>query len=289
MRVPRMLAVVLAVALAAGCSTTPGSPPPHHRAAAAAATPSVLLTPSAAASVSSSSPPSSPRSSPPPATSVPASPVPASPAQSPGVISSRTLTLGARGPAVRELQHRLAALRYYPGKADGRFGPDTLEAVWVFQEVQGLRPSVEVNNAMERALASPRAPRVLVPHGGPLRVEVNLAREVLVLYKAGKPVLISHVSTGGGYYYCSPGGSCGYAVTPAGNFSTVTYLPGWVTVPLGLMYNPVFFIGRAYAIHGDTDVPLEPASHGCVRIPMDIAAFFHTLLPTTGTPVYIRH
>ena len=29
-------------------------------------------------------------------------------------------------------------------------------------------------------------------------------------------------------------------------------------------------------------------SHGCVRIPLDIAAFFHNLLPTTGTPVYIR-
>jgi hypothetical protein len=205
------------------------------------------------------------------------------------VIPSRILPLGAHGPAVKELQRRLAALKYYPGVADGRFGPDTLEAVWAFQETQGLRPSDEVNQAMERALARPRAPRVLVPHGAPLRVEVNLAREVLVLYKAGKVALISHVSTGGGYYYCSPGGGCGYAITPAGNFSTVTYMPGWVTVPLGAMYNPVFFIGHAFAIHGDTDVPLEPASHGCVRIPMDIAAFFHTLLPTTGTPVYIRH
>jgi peptidoglycan hydrolase-like protein with peptidoglycan-binding domain len=204
------------------------------------------------------------------------------------VIPSRVLALGAHGPAVRELQRRLAELRYYPGTADGRFGPDTLEAVWAFQEVQGLRPSDEVNRAMERALARPRPPRVLVRRGGPLRVEVNLAREVLVLYKAGKVALISHVSTGGGYYYCSPGGGCGYAITPAGNFSTVAYMPGWVTVPLGQMYNPVFFIGHAYAIHGDTDVPLEPASHGCVRIPMDIAAFFHTLLPTTGTPVYIR-
>jgi hypothetical protein len=25
-----------------------------------------------------------------------------------------------------------------------------------------------------------------------------------------------------------------------------------------------------------------------VRIPVDIAAFFHTLVPTPGTPVYIR-
>ena len=52
-------------------------------------------------------------------------------------------------------------------------------------------------------------------------------------------------------------------------------MAGWVTVPLGEMYNPVFFIGTAYAIHGDTDLPLQPVSHGCVRIPMDIAEIFH--------------
>ena len=65
-------------------------------------------------------------------------------------------------------------------------------------------------------------------------------------------------------------------------------MPGRVRVPLGEMYNPVFFIGTLYAIHGDTDVPRHPASHGCVRIPMHIAAFFHSLVPTPGTPVYIR-
>jgi len=63
---------------------------------------------------------------------------------------------------------------------------------------------------------------------------------------------------------------------------------GWVHVPLGEMYNPVFFIGTAFAIHGDTDVPLAPVSHGCVRIPMDIAAFFHKLVQIPGEPVYIR-
>jgi lipoprotein-anchoring transpeptidase ErfK/SrfK len=68
---------------------------------------------------------------------------------------------------------------------------------------------------------------------------------------------------------------------------TGVYLPGWVTVPLGQMYNPVFFIDHAYAIHGDTDVPLQPVSHGCMRIPMDIARFFHTMI-VPGTPVYIR-
>jgi Putative peptidoglycan binding domain/L,D-transpeptidase catalytic domain len=193
------------------------------------------------------------------------------------------------GPAVLQLQQRLAALKYYPGTADGAFGSDTEEAVWAFQEAQGLPVTGTVGPATTAALADPRAPGVLVPSGGATRIEVNLADEVLVLYQAGQIALVSHVSSGGGYYFCNPGGGCGYAVTPTGNYQTTTFMAGWVKVPLGAMYNPVFFIGTAFAIHGDTYVPLQPASHGCVRIPMDIAAFFHTLVQTPGTPVYLRN
>ena len=168
------------------------------------------------------------------------------------------------GSAVKALQRRLAALKYYPGSTDGRFGTNTLEAVWAFEEVQGLPTHDYVTSAMKSALAHPRAPKVLVPHGRANRVEVSLSREVLVLYRNNQVELISHVSTGGHYYYCSNGG-CAYAVTPTGNYRTVVFMPGWVTVPLGGMYNPVFFIGTAFAIHGDTDVPLAPVSDGCVR------------------------
>ena len=198
----------------------------------------------------------------------------------------RTLEYGMHGNDVKALQQRLAQLKYYPGPADGQFGPDTLEAVWAFQEVQGLSADGIVGPLTKHALVSPRAPQPRDPRGGALRVEVNLRLRVLLLLRDNKLALVSHVSTGGGYYYCS-GGSCGYAITPTGHFTTTVFMPGWVTVPLGQMYNPVFFIDTAYAIHGDTYVPLQPVSHGCVRIPMDIAAFFHTLVPTPGTPVYI--
>jgi peptidoglycan hydrolase-like protein with peptidoglycan-binding domain len=208
----------------------------------------------------------------------------------PPAIAARTsvLQLGMKGPAIKTLQRRLAALKYYPGSIDGQFGTNTLEAVWAFQEVQGLPGHDYVSSAMERALANPRAPKVLGRGAGANRIEVNLAIEVLVLYRANKVQLISHVSSGGGYYFCSPGGGCGYAITPTGNYKTIVFMPGWVTVPLGEMYNPTFFIGTAYAIHGDTDVPLAPVSHGCVRIPMDIAAFFHKLVRIPGEPVIIR-
>jgi lipoprotein-anchoring transpeptidase ErfK/SrfK len=223
-----------------------------------------------------------------------ASAAPAAPA-APGAHAARTATAaparalqpGMSGAAVKALQRRLAALKYYPGSIDGRFGTNTLEAVWAFYEVQGLPAHDYVSSAMKRALAHPRAPRVLVRHGGANRIEVSLSREVLVLYHNNHVELISHVSTGGHYYYCSNGG-CAVAITPTGNFKTVVFMPGWVQVPLGEMFNPVFFIGTAFAIHGDTDVPLAPVSHGCVRIPMDIAAFFHKLVHIPGEPVYIR-
>ena len=202
------------------------------------------------------------------------------------VPAKRTLEYGMRGNDVRALQQRLAQLEYYPGAADGQFGADTLEAVWAFQEVQGLSADGIAGPLTEHALVSPRAPQSRDPRGGALRVEVNLHLRVLLLYRNDKLSLVSHVSAGGGYYYCSDG-SCGYAITPTGHFTTTVFMPGWVTVPLGQMYNPVFFIGTAYAIHGDTYVPLQPVSHGCVRIPMDIAAFFHTLVRAPGTPVYI--
>jgi len=192
------------------------------------------------------------------------------------------------GPDVRALQQRLAVLMYYPGPVDGQFGTDTLEAVWAFQEVQGLTVQNAVTAAMQRALAGQRHREPRVPGGGSLRVEINLSDEVLVLYHDNQVALISHISSGGGYYYCNPGGGCAYAITPTGDFRTTEFMPGWITVPLGEMYNPEFFIDTAYAIHGDTYVPAYPVSHGCVRIPMDIAGFFHTLVPTPGTPVYIR-
>ena len=202
------------------------------------------------------------------------------------VPAKRTLKDGMHGSDVRALQQRLAQLKYYPGTADGQFGSSTLEAVWAFQEVQGLSANGVIGAHTAHALVSPRAPQSRYPHGGALRVEVNLGLRVLLLYRNNKLSLVSHVSSGGGYYFCSDG-SCADAITPTGHFTTTRFMPGWVTVPLGQMYNPVFFIGTAYAIHGDADVPLQPVSHGCVRIPMDIAAFFHTLVTAPGTPVYI--
>ena len=44
--------------------------------------------------------------------------------------AAQALQPGMKGSAVKALQRRLAALKYYPGSIDGRFGTNTLEAVW---------------------------------------------------------------------------------------------------------------------------------------------------------------
>ena len=214
--------------------------------------------------------------------------------------SSVTLTLRSTGKYVTALQQRLTCLHYWVGGIDGKFGPDTLFAVWAFKEVQAGRyapanPDV-VDAATQRQLVSPKTPPVRHPGGGATRIEVNKTLQVLVLYKNGKPWLISHVSTA---RHCLPGQGCQW-YTPNGRYHAEAFMPGWVTVPLGRMYNPVFFIRLVYAIHGDSNpayptdlsgVALVPASHGCVRMPLDLAKTFHTYLKiasgTAGTPVFI--
>ncbi len=199
---------------------------------------------------------------------------------------ARNLSEGMTGANVKALQRRLAALKFYPGAIDGAFGNNTLEAVWAFQEVNGIPATGVVGTATKRALVHPRAFKTRDPRQNPTRIEVNLTLRVLALYRSGQLALISHVSSGGGYWYPCGGGQC-QAITPTGNFRTTVFMPGWVTVPLGAMYNPVFFISTVYAIHGDTFVPVYPASHGCIRLPMDVAAFFHTLVKTPGTEVFV--
>jgi hypothetical protein len=51
------------------------------------------------------------------------------------------------------------------------------------------------------------------------------------------------------------------------------------------MYNPVYF-NYGIAVHGAKNVPKEPASHGCVRINMDIAEYFPDLVKV-GDAVYV--
>ncbi|MEU6413410.1 L,D-transpeptidase family protein [Microbispora sp. NPDC046933] len=205
----------------------------------------------------------------------------------------KTLRLGAKGSAVKALQTRLKELGYVPGSADGRYGGATLTAVWAFQKVQGITPTSTVAARTWRALENPRAPKVLVPRGKATRVEVNLTKQVMVLYRDGAPVLISHMSSGSGVpytEYATWNGKrqrfSGGARTPTGDYKTTWRVKGWHRSYLGQLYNPIFFNG-GIALHGALSVPLYPASHGCVRLPMNVAEILPGMLGK-GVPVHVR-
>jgi peptidoglycan hydrolase-like protein with peptidoglycan-binding domain len=215
------------------------------------------------------------------------------PSAAPVVAPRRTLKLGAKGKDVTWLQQRLIELGYRPGKADGRYGGGTLAAVWAFQKVNGIRPGSTIAKRTWEALEAPKAPKVLVKNGEPTRAEVDLTKQIMVLYVGGEAKLITHISSGSGVPYCETAvwqgkkqRFCGSATTPTGNYRTTWRKSGWHRSYLGQLYNPIFFNG-GIAFHGALSVPLYPASHGCVRMPMNVAQVLPGLLGK-GVPVHVR-
>jgi L,D-transpeptidase catalytic domain len=78
---------------------------------------------------------------------------------------------------------------------------------------------------------------------------------------------------------------CGTSLTPGGIFKVYLKRSNWVDIPLGRVFNPISF-NAGIAIHGYPDVPKNPASHGCVRVPMHIAQYLPDLLHT-GDQVFV--
>ena len=165
------------------------------------------------------------------------------------------LSLGTTSQTVSDLARQLAALHYAVPGFGSSFGEDFQESVWAFQKVQGLERTGAVDAAFWTRLGRPRIPqaRYLEPAS---HIEVDKTRQVLYLVRNGKVTLISPAATAGiaGYY------------TPEGRFAIYEKRTGWDTSPLGVLWNPMYFVG-GYAIHGGDPVPPYPASHGCVRVP----------------------
>lgn len=187
-------------------------------------------------------------------------------------------------PGLRSVQRRLAELGYDIGPADGRAGARTAFAVMAFQKVEGLPRTGKVDDRVRSALATARRPAPVVPGGEPTRVEVDIRRQVLLLWSAGRLTRVLPVSTGSGRRYCTAAG-CEEAITPVGRFEVGRRINGIRRAALGSLAYPLYF-HKGWAIHGSSSVPGTPASHGCVRIPMYASASFFSQV-SAGTPVYI--
>ena len=185
------------------------------------------------------------------------------------------LRLGASGDEVVALQQRLTALGYWLGATDGRFGDATHHAVVALQKVAGLARDGVVGPATRDALERGAVPVPRSTSG--LVVEIDLARQVLLVADAGRLVQVFDTSTGS-----VPG------TTPAGDWVVERQIDGLRRSPLGLLYRPKYF-HEGVAVHGYTSVPPYPASHGCVRVtyPAMDAIWAGGLMPI-GTPVWVR-
>ena len=223
----------------------------------------------------------------------------------PQVPLGRTLTRGLAGDDVAMIQQRLHDLDFDPGPIDGIYGTMTIQAVWAFEKLVLGVPRTEMTGQVTPAvwdrMQDPIDIRPRRTTGGLSdHIEVYLPEQVMVVFHADDPVLITHVSSGELDEFGEPAlycetvtydtdnegnlleepvtrDVCAYAKTPGGVFTVRRMVDGIRNGPLGDMWSPVYF-NFGIAIHGAINVPESPASHGCVRIPMHISEYFQTLV-----------
>jgi hypothetical protein len=170
--------------------------------------------------------------------------------------------------AIRALQSRLARLGYVVGRR-GRFDARTGRAVLAFRKVTRMaRTTQATKSVMRRIAAGGGVFRMRYPSHG-RHMEADISRQVLVLIAGRKVQRIYPISSG-------------KASTPTvlGHFRVYSKTPG--TNAKG-MVDSAYFI-RGYATHGYPQVPVFPASHGCLRVPIpDARRLFNWI--TIGTPI----
>ena len=182
----------------------------------------------------------------------------------------------------REVEQRLSELGYWTGAIDGRIDPATRSALIAFQKWEG-RPITGRLTADElQAVRTGSAPTA--KESGYAHVEVDLDRQVLMWVNEDGGVRVLPISSGNDKPFVDEG-QTSIAYTARGRFLVYDKEVGWGNGPLGSVYYANFISGGV-AIHGSPSVPNQPASHGCIRIPMFAAREVSKLLPV-GTIVLV--
>jgi L,D-transpeptidase-like protein/putative peptidoglycan binding protein len=177
---------------------------------------------------------------------------------------------GASGTAVRALKSRLKKLGYLIS-GNGTYDSSTGRAVLAFRKVFGMSRVTVANKAVFKRLAKGGGRfRVRYPKAG-RHAEFDWSRQVLVLARGSRPVKILTASSG------KPS-----TPTVFGNFHFYSKSPGFNAKG---MYYSNYFVG-GYAIHGYVDVPVYPASHGCIRIPIPSAISVYKWI-RLGNAIYV--
>lgn len=178
-------------------------------------------------------------------------------------------------PLVRAVQERLIELAYLPpGTADGIAGPQTRHAILAFQGWRRLTRDGRASHSLRAQLASAERPRPR--HGAGRYIEVDLARQVVLLVDRGRVLRTIHVSTGAP---SSP--------TPPGSYSVFRKEARSWSVPFRIWLPYASYFTGGIAFHESADVPAYPASHGCVRVPASDARAVYAFA-SMGTRVVVH-
>ena len=220
---------------------------------------------------------------------------------------------GNAGDDVKQVQQRLTDLGFAPGPIDGLFGSGTQQAVWAYEKLILKTPRAQAKGRVTNEIWQGMQDQITIPprrptQAGSTHVEIYVPEQVLIVFKDNIPELIAHISTG----VQNPDGTpqkwceiltedtdangaplpepvkkdeCADAKTPGGVFRFTRRYEGKRVGPLGGMMNPVYF-NYGIAVHGADNVPLEPASHGCVRMNQKIALVFPGMVKK-GDLVYV--
>jgi len=183
---------------------------------------------------------------------------------------------------IREAEQRLAALGYWTGPIDGRLDAGTRSALIAFQKWEGRPITGKLTKEELEAIRNGDAPKAR--DGGYAHVEVDIDRQVLLLTGEDGKLRVLPVSTGNDKQFMDQG-QMSVAYTPRGRFVVYDKSYGWENGDLGSVYYANYISGGV-AIHGYLTVPTQPASHGCIRIPMFAAREVSKLLPV-GTIVLV--
>lgn len=173
-----------------------------------------------------------------------------------------TLRSGMKGSSVRTAQLRLAALGYWVGAADGQYGSQTRQAVLALQKTVGAPRTGVIDRAVRNVLTAGIRPKARTTTGS--TVEIDLKRQLLLVVVNGRTVWAFNTSTGNNQYYYQDGVRY-LATTPRGRFGVTRQIDGVRVAPLGVLFRPKYFYG-GYAVHGSSNIPAYPASHGCARV-----------------------
>jgi len=195
-----------------------------------------------------------------------------------------TMSAGATGPTVGLLDKRLRSKSYAAGASNDVFDYALLQSVYAFEKVHRMPRDGVVPPAELRKILLSKRPRA--HKRGPRRfVEIDISRQVLFEVKGRKVIKTLPVSSGNNEPYVSEGVNY-IAHTPRGAFRIERKIAGWRVSHLGRLYYPSYFIG-GFAIHGSPSVPVYPASHGCVRLPMYVSKGFFDRNPV-GRAVFVH-